>query len=296
MDLSKLSNTPIDPKGKYVKTTRCRTGRAVRGYRLPTCNSFEERRELERIIVQGLKALDGELKGEYRGLYGSTSVDVIGEKALTFAEQQGYRKNGHLFQDPDSTLLLSTGCARHWPDARGFFYNNQKNFFVWLNEEDHMRIVSMEQGDDVKAVFKRFVQATTTIEKILKQHGKAFMHSEHLGYIHTCPSNLGTGLRAGAHVKLPLFGKRKDYKKILGAMALSARGKGGVDDTGGNSEGILDISNAERLGKSEVQLVNYFIEGVSQVIKWEQMLEKGESIEEEINKKLANPINKLVFK
>ena len=35
--------------------------------------------------------------------------------------------------------------GRHWPDARGIFHNNDANLFVWVNEEDQMRIVSMEK-------------------------------------------------------------------------------------------------------------------------------------------------------
>merc|ERR1719361_3270601 len=73
MNPENLSKTPIDPTGKYVLTTRCRTGRSVRGTRLPPCCSFEERRELERVIVKGLLGLTGELKGDYFPLHGSRS-------------------------------------------------------------------------------------------------------------------------------------------------------------------------------------------------------------------------------
>lgn len=41
----------------------------------------------------------------------------------------------------------------------------------------------------------------------MKKKGQEFMWNEHLGYILTCPSNLGTGLRAGVHIKLPLLSK-----------------------------------------------------------------------------------------
>ena len=108
-------------------------------------------------------------------------------------------------QEPDSTLLLSSGCGRHWPDARGIFHNNDENLFVWVNEEDHMRIVSMEKGDNVKRIIERFAKATSTIQQCLKKEGYDFMHSEHLGWILTCPSNLGTGLRAGAMVKVSMI-------------------------------------------------------------------------------------------
>merc|ERR1712226_576059 len=73
MNPANLSTTPIDPTGKYVLTTRCRTGRSVRGTRLPPCTTFEERRELERVIVKGLEGLTGDLKGEYFPLHGSQS-------------------------------------------------------------------------------------------------------------------------------------------------------------------------------------------------------------------------------
>jgi len=112
---------------------------------------------------------------------------------------------------------------------------------------------------------------------VLKNNGYDFMHNDHHGFILTCPSNLGTGLRAGAMVKLPLFSARSDFKGICGKMGLQARGTAGVDSA--SKGGIHDISNADRLGKSEVQLVNIFIDGVAQFIKWEQMLEKGQKID-----------------
>jgi creatine kinase len=46
------------------------------------------------------------------------------------------------------------------------------------------------------------------------------MHNDHLGFILTCPSNLGTGLRAGAMVKVPLFSARPDFKDTLKRMKL----------------------------------------------------------------------------
>ena len=65
-----FSDTKMDPTGKYILTTRCRTGRSVRGFRLPPCCSFEERREIERVLVKGLQKLDGDLAGEYFPLAG----------------------------------------------------------------------------------------------------------------------------------------------------------------------------------------------------------------------------------
>ena len=199
--------------------------------------------------------------------------------------EEDLRMRRNLFQEPASILFLSSGCGRHWPDARGIFHNDANNFFVWVSEEDHMRIISMEKGDNIKAIFTRFANATRTIKEVLKENGKDFMHNDHLGFILTCPSNLGTGLRAGAMVKVPLISAREDFKAVLGKMGLQARGTTGVDSA--SVGGVWDISNADRLGKSEVQLCNIFIEGVAKVIKWEQALEEGKDIDEEIKAMMA---------
>ncbi len=56
--------------------------------------------------------------------------------------------------------------------------------------------------------------------------GSAFMWNEHLGYLLTCPSNLGTGLRAGVHVKLPKLSLDERFKQVLGTLRLQKRGTG----------------------------------------------------------------------
>ena len=56
--------------------------------------------------------------------------------------------------------------------------------------------------------------------------GQEFMWNQHLGFILTCPSNLGTGLRAGVHVKLPNLSKDKRFPDILQKLRLQKRGTG----------------------------------------------------------------------
>merc|ERR1711935_789397 len=125
------------------------------------------------------------------------------------------------------------------------------------------------------------------VEKVLKAEGSGFMHNDHLGWVLTCPSNLGTGLRAGTMVMLPKLSARKDFKSLLGKMGLQARGTGGVDSA--SSGGTWDISNADRIGKGEVDLVNVLIEGAAQLVKWESMCDNGKQDEAfaEIAAKLA---------
>ena len=122
-------------------------------------------------------------------------------------EQQQLIDDHFLFDKPVSPLLTCAGMARDWPDARGIWHNNDKNFLVWINEEDHTRVISMEKGGDMKAVFNRFCRGLGDVERLIQRQGHEFMWNQHLGYILTCPSNLGTGLRAGVHVKLPNLAK-----------------------------------------------------------------------------------------
>jgi creatine kinase/arginine kinase len=63
----------------------------------------------------------------------------------------------------------------------------------------------MQKGADIGAVFTRLATAADLIEKVAK-----FAHDDHLGYITSCPTNLGTALRASVHIKLPCLAKNKD--------------------------------------------------------------------------------------
>ena len=64
------------------------------------------------------------------------------------------------------------------------------------------------------------------VENLMKSDGNEFMWNEHLGYVLTCPSNLGTGMRAGVHVKLPLLSQDKRFDSMLEQMRLQKRGTG----------------------------------------------------------------------
>ena len=59
-----------------------------------------------------------------------------------------------------NTVILNqaSGMERDWPEGRGIFFNEDKNFLVWVNEEDQFRIISMQKGGDVLEVFKRLVK------------------------------------------------------------------------------------------------------------------------------------------
>ena len=93
-------------------------------------------------------------------------------------------------------MIFLTGMERDWPEGRGIFHNEAKTFLVWVNEEDQLRIISMEQGGDVKKVFERLAAGIEAVQKSIEEEsGKKFLLDEKLGYLHSCPTNLGTGMR-----------------------------------------------------------------------------------------------------
>jgi len=91
------------------------------------------------------------------------------------------------------TFIIIFYCFRF----QGIWHNKNKNFLIWINEEDHARVISMEKGGDMRKVFDRFCRGLKEVERHVEENGHGFMWSRRLGYILTCPSNLGTGLRAG---------------------------------------------------------------------------------------------------
>lgn len=133
-----------------------------------------------------LSSLSGELKGKYYPLTGM-SKEI----------QQQLIDDHFLFKEGDRFLQAANAC-RYWPTGRGIYHNDAKTFLVWVNEEDHLRIISMQMGGNLGEVYRRMVAGVNEIEKKLP-----FSRSDRFGYLTFCPTNLGTTIRASVHIKLP---------------------------------------------------------------------------------------------
>jgi creatine kinase len=142
----------------------------------------------------------------------------------------------------------------------------------WCNEEDQCRIIAMENGGDVKGVFTRFCQLSNAIKEAAEKTGKKLMEHPNYGFLGTCPSNLGTGLRGSVMIVLPEL--NKDVHKLEAICAgfdLQPRGSSGEHSAAVG--GKWDISNKQRIGYSEVELVQKMIDGVTKVIEIELELQ-----------------------
>lgn len=278
LDVSKLSDMQIDPSGKYALSTRVRAGRSIQGLRLPPACDRGERCECERLAAKSLLSLPGDLKGDYYPLKDSwTYAPKPG--GMSFAEEQELSKDSFLFQEPDSIMMLCTGMGRNWPEARGVFASHDKKLVVWVNEEEHLRLVSMDAGCNLQQVFKRFVEAVNLVEHTLEKDGYGYMHNAHLGFISACPSSLGTGLRASVMLKIPLVSVLPAFRGICKSLGLEVRTAATADFSGG---GVWDVANLKRLGISEVDSINQVISGCIKLIELEQMLERGDAIDDTI--------------
>ncbi|EQC41958.1 hypothetical protein SDRG_00807 [Saprolegnia diclina VS20] len=279
-DLDPTHLTDAKMPDEYIISTRIRAGRNIRGMPLPPATSRAHRKDVMNLLDSALTAMDGDLKGKFYKL-----------ADMTPADEQKLIDDHFLFQKPGGgTLLAAAGAARDWPSARGIFHNDEKTFLVWCNEEDHMRVISMQNGGDIGSVFERFCRAVKSVEDSIKAKGREFMYDDHLGFIGTCPSNLGTGLRASVMIKLPKLSEDLErFEKLCGLLNLQPRGMNGEHSA--SVGGVYDVSNKQRIGYSEAELVQTMINGIRLLIDLEKKLEAGESIDGLLpTERVPNPV------
>ena len=102
-------------------------------------------------------------------------------------------------------------------------------------------------GGDVRGVFERLARGIKAVgDSVKDESGKEFLLDPRLGYLHSCPTNLGTGMRASVHIDLPGWTKEglDALKKRCEALALQPRGTRG--ESGGQTGITYDISNKHR--------------------------------------------------
>merc|ERR1719305_188946 len=140
----------------------------------------------------------------------------------------------------------------------------------------------MEMGGNIPSVFARFCDLSNAIKASAEANETKLMWNESLGFMGTCPSNLGTGLRASVMVTLAEFNKLMEgdnqadkelLEEVCSSYDLQPRGSAGEHSPAVG--GKFDVSNKQRLGYSEVQLVQKMIDGVTKVIELEEFLAAG---------------------
>lgn len=141
---------------------------------------------------------------------------------------------------------------------------------IMVNEEDHIRIQSILPGLQIKKSW----EMASNIDDILEQNLE-YAYSENWGYLTSCPTNVGTGMRASVMVHLPALNITGNMSKILQAVAhigLTIRGLYGEGtEIVGN---IFQISNQITLGRAEEEIVENLTAVTKQIIEKEKEARK----------------------
>lgn len=251
---------------------RVRVGRNLKKFNLPGLMDKAERIKFEKTMLEAFSVLiaDPALGGAVSSLTPDFGEGEANPNLISSEKYQELVDHHVMFKDMDEDpYLKSAGISADWPYGRGCYQSADGQIIVWFGEEDQLRIMCMKNGTKLNEVFDRLKQVLDTIERI---PGIEFAHDEDFGYITSCPSNLGTGMRASVHVKLPGLcadGTDTEAKAVCKPLGLSVRGLGG-EHTPIGADGTVDISPSARLFIKERDIIAALYKGIELLMEREK--------------------------
>lgn len=133
---------------------------------------------------------------------------------------------------------------------------------VLVNEEDHMRIQALRPGSDLCEAYAEAADLADRLEAKLP-----IAVSPRYGYLTSCPTNVGTGMRASVMLHLPALGRADLLPKLVQTLSRSGFTLRGYNGEGSRSEGDLyQISNQVTLGRAENDIIRDLNDITEQVI------------------------------
>lgn len=227
-----------------VLTSRIRLARNLRRHPFPGWAKRDQRSaalDLMRPAVESLPAMKGAFSHELNDLT-SVQKQVLVERHLISRE--------HAARGDGSAAVIE----------------RRQTFSLMLNEEDHLRMQAIRPGLQLTAAFNALSELDTELEESLE-----FAFDPTLGYLTTCPTNLGTGLRASAMLHLPGLVLSDQIGQVLQAVNKIGLAVRGLYGEGTESLGNLyQISNQSTLGESEETIIRRLERVISQVSNHEQ--------------------------
>lgn len=146
------------------------------------------------------------------------------------------------------------------------YISKEEDVSIMVNEEDHIRIQTLSNTLDIEALYN---QALAIDQEIDQEVNYAF--DEKLGYLTSCPTNLGTGLRASVMLHLPalaMLDKMPQLNYSIQRFGFLVRG---IFGEGSRDLGhVYQISNQVTLGKTEQDIIDDLIYIVHNVIDQEK--------------------------
>jgi len=254
IDLSLLPDGGVnwlDASGDHsgiVLSTRVRLARNLEGFAFPgRARDGERLRILARVreAVEGSPHLRRNLLVRVDEL-GSDDRLLLHERHLISKELAGL----------DSQHPVRSGAAVFLGDGIG----------VMVNEEDHLRLQTLRSGFNLADAF-------ADMQRIDEELGERipFAFHEEFGFLTSCPTNTGTGLRASALIHLPGLVLTKEINKTLAGLQQIGFTYRGLYGEGSEVVGnFFQISNQTTLGRSEEEIIDKLLQVLSTVIAREE--------------------------
>lgn len=166
--------------------------------------------------------------------------------------------------------LISSNHIKN-PAHRIAVFSEDLKVSLMVNEEDHLRLQCMVPGLDLETPLAVAFQLDDVVESKLD-----IAFNEKMGYLTSCPTNLGTGLRASVMLHLPGLVFTQQIGKIINIspqLGLAVRGLFGEGtEFIGN---IFQISNQLTLGFTEAELIENLTGAVKEIITHERAARKA---------------------
>jgi creatine kinase len=251
---------------------RVRVGRNLKQYNLPGKMDQAERISFEQTMLKAFQSLveNPDYGGTIYSLTPNFGEGVENPNKISDEKYQELVDSHVLFKDMDADpYLKSAGISSDWPYGRGCWQSADGQCIIWFGEEDQLRIMCMKKGFLLNEVFDRLNTMLKVVEAI---DGIEFATDENFGYVTSCPSNLGTGMRASVHVKIPNLtsdGTDAKAKEVCDPLGLSVRGTGG-EHTPIGADGTVDISPRSRLFIKEAEIIEALFNGVKNLMDAEK--------------------------
>lgn len=150
--------------------------------------------------------------------------------------------------------------------ATGLMINAAETMAVMVNEEDHLRIQSIFPGLSVKDCWEK---ASAADDMIAHYIPAAF--DSRWGYLTSCPTNVGTGMRASAMLHLPAIAMTGQVRRFLGNLPKYGFTSRGLYGEGSVCKGnLFQISNQITMGVSEEEIISQLTDIVESIVNRER--------------------------
>lgn len=166
--------------------------------------------------------------------------------------------------------LLSPEFAMSKKENKGIVINDDENICIMINEEDHIRMQVFTAGFDLENLLDLIIEVDEKLENLVN-----YAYSKQYGYLTSCPTNVGTGMRASVMVHLPALTITGNIGKVLQAANNFGMNIRGIYGEGTQSQGdVYQIFNNQSLGISEQEIIKNVKAITEKVIEQERLARK----------------------